>query len=401
MGADGNEGEIDHPQLDAPSIIEKYCGDLTSAEAIYNHIKQTPDPFQREQRAAAIVAANLTDFQVRSNIGGYGVVAVLINGHGPTVALRVILDELHTPSLLATAALLSSAKEHWKGTLVCIFQPSEKTGGGAQVMVVDGIWHPLRYAAPIPAIVLGYSCRSIDSGTVALRSGPVVATVDSWEIRIVGRGGHSARPDRCIDPILIAANIVTRLQTVVSREAKPGQLAVITCGSIHGGDTSYIIPDHVDLQVTVRACSFELQEKLLAGMRNIVLGECTASGVQEQPVFTRIGHAAAVVNDKKLYRVLQKPFHRYFGSKYVKADVSSVSEDLPLLAQACKADYLFWHVGYVDWQQSVGKENEEIGVQSPGPVSAPAKFDVQATVKIATDALALAFLTFLGKRNEE
>lgn len=383
--------------MDAPSIIEKHRGDLARPETIYDHIRSSPEPFERGQRAAEVVAGNLSHFKVHTKIGGFGVVAVFENGTGPTVALRAVLDELQTPALLAAAALLYSAREHWKGTLVCIFQPSELAGGSAQVMVVDGIWDPLKLATPLPTIILGHSFRALKSGTVALRSGPVVAAVDQTDIRIVGKGGHSARPDLCIDPIVIAASIVTRLQTIVSREAKPGQLAVISCGSIHGGDTAHIIPDHVDLQVTTRACSSEVQERLLQGIGKIVRTECTASGAQEDPVFTTIGHANPIINDQKLYRVLQKAFHPYFKGKLVKTDVSSVSEDFPMLANACKTRYLFWNVGFVQTEEQRKAGNEELGIRSPGPVSNPAQFAIQATLETAIDALALAALTFLGE----
>ncbi|MCJ1248736.1 hypothetical protein MMC30_005955 [Trapelia coarctata] len=266
-------------------------------------------------------------------------------------------------------------------------------------MVVDGIWDPMKLATPIPTIVLGYAFRPLESGSVALRSGPVVAAVDSWQIRIVGKGGHSARPDRCIDPIAIAANIVTRLQTVAGRETKPGQLAVISCGSIHGGDTAHIIPDHVDLQITARACSVEVQDKLLTGLGSIVQGECTASGAKEQPVFTHLGHAVPIFNDQKPYRVLQKAFHGYFKGELVKAEVTSVSEDFPALAMACKTRYLFWHVGFAKTEEQLKAGKEEVGLQSPGPVSNPAQFAIQPTLKTAADALALAALIFLGEEN--
>ena len=379
--------------MNARDILDRYRGDLSVFENIYRHVREFPESLRQEARIASLVSMHLPDFLISSNIGGPGVVAVLRNSKGPTVAIRAVMDDLHLATLLATAHLLCAAGLHWSGTLVCIFQPSDDTGSGAQAMIVDGLWDPLRHAIPIPSIVLGQQIQQMNAGRVALRPGPVFAAVDSWGVRIVGKGGHGARPDRCIDPILTAANIITRLQSVVSRESKPGQLALISCGSIHGGDSPNMIPDHVDLKFTARSCSPEVQDRLLAGIGSIVRGECTASGIEEEPIFTHLGHAPAIVNGPRQYQTLQKSFYEYFEGDLVKGEPSGVSEDFPMLAAACNARYLFWHVRYVEAEDGIKAENEETTMQSPEPGTT--EFVVQPTMKTAVDAFALAALTFL------
>ena len=161
--------------------------------------------------------------------------------------------DMHTTALMDVATLLESARSHWTGTLVCLFQPNEETAGGAQAMVDNGLY--TSHAVPVPDIVLDQHIMTIKAGTVARRSGPILAGVDSFEIRVFGKGGHGSRPDICVDPIVTASHIVTRLQTVVSREVKPGELAVISCGSFHGGSAANNIPNHVDLKLTARVYS--------------------------------------------------------------------------------------------------------------------------------------------------
>lgn len=377
-------------------IIEKYRGNLAWIESIYHQLRKYPESVSQGSHIASIITKNLPNFFVTSLIGGDGVAAVLHNRKGPTVTLRVIMDDLHTPTLLGTATLLLAARDHWTGTLVCIFQPGGfNTGHGARAMIADGLWDPEKHNIPVPTIILGQQIRAMETGIVALRPGTVVAAVDAYKIRIFGKGGHGARPDRCIDPILTAANIVTRLQTVVSREAKPGQLAVISCGSIHGGDTAHIIPDHVDLQVTARACSTEVQKRLLAGIDAIVRGECATSGARQEPTFTLVGHAAAIFNAEKPYHTLHKAFQAYFPGEVVRGHAIGVSEDFSLLADECKTPYAFWHVGLVKTEEQTQAEK---GVQSPGPGDDSPEFAIQPTMKIAIDAFALAALAFLEKR---
>ena len=192
-------------------------------------------------------------------------------------------------------------------------------------MVDDGLY--TRHQVPNPDIVLGQHIQTLKAGMVALRAGPILAAVDSFEIRIFGKVGHGARPDLCIDSIITASHIVTRLQTVVSREFPPSELAVISCGSIHGGVATNIIPDYVDLKLTARAYSPQVQQKLLEGIERVVRLECLASGATEKPTLKTIMHAPVTFNDSAPYEVLNQAFQAYFQENLCKGEPKGASED--------------------------------------------------------------------------
>ena len=361
--------------MSAKGIIEKYRPSLGKYEHIYRDLHQHPDLSLQEARTASIVTKHLEslNFDVRPKIGGEGVVGILKNGTGKTVLLRADMDalpilestgsdyastkttrnaegkdvpvmhacghDMHTATLLATTTLLHAARPLWTGTLICLFQPNEETACGAQAMVDDGLY--TRHQVPIPDIVLGQHIQTLKAGMVALRAGPILAAVDSFEIRIFGKGGHGARPDLCIDPIVTASHIVTRLQTIVSREVRPGELAVISCGSIHGGVAANIIPDCVDLKLTARAYSPQVQHKLLDGIERVVRLECQTSGATEKPTLKTIMHAPVTFNDPAPYEILNQAFQAYFQENLCKGEPRGASEDFSNLATACGAPYLF------------------------------------------------------------
>ncbi len=418
--------------MNAKGIIEKYRPSLGQYEHIYRDLHQHPDLSLQEARTASIVTKHLEslNFDVRSKIGGEGVVGILTNGTGKTVLLRADMDalpilestgldyastkttrnaegkdvpvmhacghDMHTATLLATATLLHAAMPLWTGTLICLFQPNEETACGAQAMVDDGLY--TRHHVPIPDIVLGQHIQTLKAGMVALRAGPILAAVDSFEIRIFGKGGHGARPDLCIDPIVTASHIVTRLQTVVSREVRPGELAVISCGSIHGGAAANIIPDYVDLKLTARAYSPQVQQKLLEGIERVVRLECQTSGATEKPTLKTIMHAPVTFNDAAPYEVLNQAFQTYFQENLCKGEPKGASEDFSNLATACGAPYLFWNFGCVGEEEWTEAENKGRTAQIPGPHTARFCPATQPTLKTAVDSFSLAALTFLGVR---
>ncbi|MCJ1306645.1 hypothetical protein MMC25_000288 [Agyrium rufum] len=232
-------------------------------------------------------------------------------------------------------------------------------------MVDDGLYDTARHAVPVPDIVLGQHIMTIEAGTVAPRAGPILAAVNSYEIRIFGKGGHGARPDVCIDPIVTAGHIIVRLQTIVSREVKPGELGVITCGSIHGGTAPNIIPYYVELQLTARAYSPEVQRRLVDCIRRVIFAECTASGITQDPVIKELMRAPATINQQGPYEVLNAAFADYFGDKLGKGEAKGASEDFSNLALACKAPYLFWNFGCVNAEQ--WSEAEKVGQTASNP----------------------------------
>ena len=420
---------MNHPAADEKaSIIDKCRPQLTLYENIYRDIHQNPDLSTQEARTADIVAKHLSGlaFDVQQNLGGHGVVGILQNGPGKTVLLRADMDalpisedtnfpyastkkaqnaegkevpvmhacghDMHTAVLMATAQLLRSARSRWKGTLICLFQPNEETACGAQAMVDDGLYKKI----PVPDIVLGQHIMTIKAGSIALRSGPILAGVDSFDIRIFGKGGHGARPDICIDPIVTAGYILTRLQTIVSREVKPGELGVVSCGSIHGGSAANIIPDHVDMKITARAYSTQVQERLLKSIERVIKAECTASGAPQEPSIKSIMHVPPTVNAEAPYHMLHGSFQRYFHDDLCEGEAKGASEDFSILATACNRPYLFWNFGCVDPEQWAEAERNGTTAQIPGPHTARFAPAVQPTMRAAVDSFSLAALTFLG-----
>ncbi len=422
--------------MEKKSTIDHYRPDLHPFEDVYRDIHQNPELSKQEVRTSSIAASHLEalgDFVVHQRIGGYGVVGVLSNGSGPTVLLRADMDalphleqtnlpyastktvtdaegkstpvmhacghDLHVATLMAAATLLHAAKSEWSGTLICLFQPNEETAGGARAMVADGLWDPKKYGIPTPDIVLGQHVHAIKAGVVALSGGPILTAVDSLEVRIFGKSGHISRPDLCVDPVVTASHIVVRLQSLVTKEVRPEDFAIIACASIHGGTTANIVPDFVDLKLSIRSYRSEVHGRLLAAVKRVVYAECEASGSLKvhEPTFTTIMHAPATINDIKSAEILKTAFRGYFGLNAIESDPFGASEDFSILATSCGAPYVFHMYGCVDAER--WDEAEKAGKVNEIPHNHSAFFApvIQPTMRTAVDAFALAALTFLGE----
>jgi hippurate hydrolase len=306
------------PTLD--SLIDREIGSLL---ATYKTLHAAPELSHREEKTSAYLANQLRGmgFEVTERIGkferpewiGYGIVAVMKNGAGPTVLIRSDIDalpveektelpyaskartkndagldvgvmhacghDIHMTSLLGTAKMLSQLKEQWHGTLVLIGQPAEETIDGARAMLKDGLYS--RFPKPDFAIAL-HDSADFEAGTVAYITGFALASSTTVDIKIRGIGGHGSRPDSTKDPIVLAAQVIVALQTIVSRENSPLDPAVVTVGSIHGGTRPNIIPDEVNLQLTVRAYKEEVRQKLLRSIERITKGVAIAAGVPDE-----------------------------------------------------------------------------------------------------------------------
>ena len=304
---------------------------------------------------------------------------------------------MHTATLMAAAELLYAARSSWSGTLICLFQPDEETAGGAKAMVADGLYDKAKYGIPIPNIVLAQHLHAIKTGFVAISGGPILTAVDSLEIRVFGKSGHISRPDLCVDPVLTASQIVVRLQSIVTKEVRPEDFAVVACASIHGGSAANIVPDYVDLKLSIRSYRSEVHERLLAAVKRVVYAECEASGslrIQE-PTFTTIMQAPATINDSKHADILKRALIGYFGGdNTINADPFGASEDASILATACGAPLVFYMYGGVDaetWEQA-----ERSGKIDELPHNHSAFFApvIQPTMRTGVDAFALAALTF-------
>jgi amidohydrolase len=408
-------------------IINRNRPDLKPFEEIYRHLHTEPELSGQEEQTAKIASDHLkaTGFEVHTKIGGHGVAGVLRNGNGPTILLRADMDALpveeetglpyastrhvkdkdgtrkpvmhacghdsHVATLMAAATLLQSAREHWRGTLICIFQPAEEHLEGAQAMLNDGLYDKI----PKPDLVLAQHVTRMRAGTLSLRAGPLLTAADAFDVRVFGRGGHGSAPHTTIDPIVIGAAIVTRLQTIVSREVTPGKLAVVTCGSIHAGHSPNIIPAYLDLQLNVRTYDERVRKRVCASIHRIIEAECQAAGAVQKPENKLVYSTPSTINDGKTIDALRETFQPYFGDDLVDMEPPTASEDFSLLATAVGAPYVMWMFGGTDpgtWDDAVAKGTVDELPSNHSPFYAPV---IQPTLRTAVDAIALGALTFL------
>lgn len=322
---------------------------------LYQHFHTHPELSSHEEKTSARMAAELRviGFEVTEHVGGFGVVAVLKNGAGPTILVRTELDalpvkeltglayastarttndagaevdlmhacghDIHMTVMIGTARALVKSKARWSGTLVFIAQPAEETGTGAKAMLADGLF--TKFPKPDYCLAL-HDNAELPAGSVAANEGFVMANVDSVDITIRGVGGHGAYPHKTKDPIVLAAETVVALQTIVSREVKPGEPAVITVGSIHGGTKHNIIPDEVKLQLTVRSYSDAVRAQLLAAIERVTRGVAMTAGLPEDRlpiVKVDSDYTPALYNDPALTRRLAAVFKTSLGEASVLA----------------------------------------------------------------------------------
>ena len=399
-------------------------------EALYIDLHQTPELSLHEEKTSAKLAGRLRvlGYDVTERVGGYGVVAVMKNGKGPTVLVRADMDALpvvektglpyarkvrtkndagvevpvmhacghdvHMTSLIGAATLLAKAKSRWRGTLVLIAQPAEEGGHGAQNMLKDGLL--TRFPKPDYAIAL-HDFPFLPAGQVAAKPGYVLANVDSVDITIYGRGGHGSAPQNTVDPIVIAARTVLALQTIVSRENDPLDPAVVTVGSIHGGTKHNIIPDEVSLQLTVRSYSEDVRRRLLAAIARIAKAEAAAAGAPKEPlVVVDEGRGYATYNDPALTKRVAGAFVRAFGQGNV-AEVPPVmgGEDFGEIGAAAKIPYVLFWVGGADPQKFAAARGDR--TRLPYLHSSEWAPDREPTLKMGTAALTVAALELLGR----
>src|SRR6202790_4497216 len=286
------------------------------AHALYLDLHQNPELSSHETQTAAKLADHLCGlgYDVTEHVGGTGVVAMLKNGPGPTIMLRTELDalpveeqtglpyaskvrakddagrdvpvmhacghDLHMAAILGTAEIMAHSKNTWHGTLMLIGQPAEETIGGAEGMLRDGLF--TRFPKPDVAVALHVG-NELPAGMVSITPGVYNTNSDSVRITIYGKGGHGSAPHTAIDPIVIAARTILALQTIVSREVKPGEMAVVTVGYIQGGTKNNIIPDQAELGLTVRTRNAEVRKQVLLAIARITKAEAEAGGAQREP----------------------------------------------------------------------------------------------------------------------
>lgn len=349
--------------------------------AIYTDLHSHPELSFVETRTAALVAERLTalGYAVTTGIGGTGVVGVLENGPGPTVLLRADMDALpvaeatglpyastvvgldrfgiespvmhacghdvHVTCLLGAAATLSTERDAYSGTLVVLFQPAEESGGGASAMVADGLYDRI----PIPDVVMGQHVAPLPAGMVALPSGVALAAADSLKITLHGQGGHGSRPETTVDPVVMAAATIMRLQTIVSRETAGNEMVVLSIGQIAAGSAPNIIPSTAELRLNIRTVDPEVRTRTLAAVDRIVQGETIVAGAPQPAEVEITDSYPALVNDADATVRVRAALGTQFGAqRIVDPGAQSGSEDCGILAEAAGAPCVFWFLGGAD-----------------------------------------------------
>ena len=354
---------------------------LPDLEDLYKDIHSHPELSMQEKRTAALAAERLraAGFEVTTGVGITGVVGVLRNGDGPTVMLRADMDalpveeatdlpyaskatatdregnvvpvshmcghDMHVTWLVGAAALLARARAAWRGTLLAVFQPGEETAEGAHAMIADG----LRERFPKPDVVLGQHVMVGPAGTVAGRAGAITSAADSLQIRLFGRGAHGSMPQASVDPVVMAAATVMRLQGIVSREVAAAEAAVVTVGALQAGTKKNVIPDEAIIKLNVRTFDEGVRTRVLAAIERIVNAEAAASGAPRKPEITTLDRYPLNVNDRDASKRLVDAFRAHFGAEQVReTGPAPASEDFGSFGTDWHAPSAFWFVGGTD-----------------------------------------------------
>lgn len=354
------------------------AGDLSD---LYRDLHRHPELSMHEHRTASMAAERLAvaGFEVVAGVGGTGVVGVLRNGDGPTVMLRADMDalpmredtgldyastdtgvdatgaevpvahacghDMHVTWLAGAAALLADGSERWRGTVMAVFQPGEETAEGARAMVDDGLLERF----PAPDLILGQHVMPMPAGWIGYRPGVTLAAGDSFAVRMFGRGGHGSWPEATVDPVVMAAATVLRLQGIVSREVAAADVVNLTVGSIQAGTKDNIIPDEALLKLKVRTFDERVRDRVLAAMRRVVEAEAMASDAPRPPEITQTECYPLTVNDPAATARVARALRDHFGDAVHELDAPyPASEDFGVFGRAWGAPSVFSYIGGID-----------------------------------------------------
>ncbi|GAA4700424.1 M20 family metallopeptidase [Kocuria gwangalliensis] len=389
---------------------------------LYRELHAAPELSMQEHRTAELIEERLTALGIENfRCGGSGVVGVLHNGEGPVVAFRADTDALplaedtgveyastatgqlddgtevpvmhacghdtHMSAALAAAEIFADATDAWSGTIVWIFQPGEETAAGAQAMLEDGLWD----RAPKPEVVYGQHVMPALAGTINYAMGDAMALADSWKITIHGQGAHASQPQDSIDPIVLGAHMITRIQAVVSREIDPRRAAVVTIATFHGGLKENIIPATAEFTLNVRTFDPAIREKVLASLRRIISAEAAASGAPE-PTIEVLSQFPRNYNDPQATAAAIDEFKRELGEDcVVEVEPMMGSEDFGALAEAIDVPSVFWFFG--------GHPAEVLEDDGPVPVNHSPFFApvMEPTLSTGVKAAVTALASRVGK----
>jgi len=415
------------------AVRRKVDAEYPSLEALYRHLHANPELSFMEVQTAQRVATELRGlgFDVTEKVGITGVVGVMKNGIGPTILVRADMDALpmkeetglpyastnrvkdlagkdqnamhacahdaHIASFIGMARVLVHFRDRWSGTLVCIAQPAEEISGGARAMLADGLY--TRFPRPDFALSM-HVWGTLPAGVIGYVEGPSYANVDSLDLLVRGYGGHGARPHLAKDPIVLAAEIITTLQTIISRELEPGTPAVISVGSIHGGTKHNIIPDEVKLQLTLRSYDDAVADHLVHSIGRISTNLARAVGIPENrlPLITHAEERLPVViNDRDLTRRMTATFKTWFDDdKVVPEKPTTGGEDFAIYGRTGhKVPLCMWWVGGQDPAKI--EANRRTGAPLAANHSALFAPVPEPTLKSAVISLAAAVLDLMPR----
>ncbi|SER67615.1 putative hydrolase YxeP [Corynebacterium cystitidis DSM 20524] len=398
------------------SSVQTIIGHLDTTrdhrEKLYKHFHQHPELSMQEHATADKIRAELDRLGIpHHTVGGTGVVATIANGEGPVVATRGDTDglpmqedsgkeyastatqvdeatgkevptahscghDIHIMSLLGALEALNATKDAWSGTFIAVFQPGEETASGARAMVDDGIAELIG----TPDVYLGqHVLGTLPLGAVGTRVGPTLSSAFSVKVTIHGKGSHGSMPELSVDPVVTAASIVGKLQTIVSREVAAAETAVVTVGAIHAGSKSNIIPDSAELLINTRAYTDATGKHLREAIERLVQAECHGARCPQEPEFEYYDVYPLTDNDADTTARVREAFNKYFGDQAMDLAPVPASEDFSIIADAVGAPYTFWGLGgFEDYEYAPGNHN---------PAFAP---DIQPTLDRGAEAIIVA-----------
>lgn len=413
------------------AVLANLAAALPELEAAYKDIHAHPELSMHETRTAGIAADHLkkSGFEVTTGVGKTGVVGILRNGEGPTVMLRADMDalpikeatglpyastatatgtdgkstsvahscghDMHVACLIGATSLFAKSRDSWHGTLMAVFQPGEETAQGAQAMIDDNLFK--RFAKP--DVVLGQHVMSLPSGNLDWRTGVVTSAADSLQIRMFGRGAHGSMPEASIDPVVMAASTVMRLQTIVSREVAPTDAAVVTIGALQAGTKENVIPDEAIIKLNVRTFDEGVRKRVLAAIERIVNAEAAAAGAPKPPEITPLDRYSLVMNDVEATNKVVGAFRQNFPDGSVEQTKPTMaSEDFGCFGAEWYAPAVYWFFGGDD--PAVYAKAKKDGTLSSLPTNHNPRFApvIHPTMETGVKALVVAAHAWLAER---
>lgn len=411
------------------AVLTKLGSLLPDLEKLYTDIHAHPELSMQETRTSALAAKHLraAGYEVTTGVGKTGVVGLLRNGNGPTVMLRADMDalpvkeatglpyastvtttdrdgksvpvmhacghDMHVTWLIGAATLLAQTRDAWHGTLMAVFQPGEETAEGARAMIDDGFFE--RFSKP--DVILGQHVMVGSAGVIGSRPGVVTSAGDSLQIQLFGRGAHGSMPQASIDPVIMAAATVMRLQTIVSREVAPTDAAVVTVGALQAGTKENVIPDEATIKLNVRTFDEQVRNHVLSAIQRIVEAEAQASGAPKPPEITPLDRYPMVQNDPDATRRIMDAFRDHFSADRVEEwPPTTASEDFGAFGAASHTPAVFWFVGGTDPKVYAKAKSEGRLGELPtnhNPRFAPV---IHPTLETGVETLVVASQAWLG-----